>query len=133
MIYPDVTGPITPDELLVAYGQVGLVGLIDLGYFHAIAGSSDSARLFTVTVPVVGDVSAPNGSSFVQGTLDYSTHNLTEAPLLLGFVGSVTADHVPSVTLYDITATSCRFIARQEAFTGPSAPLDSTLNVVALR
>ena len=123
MNFPQIVGPITSEQLYIAYSQVGIEGLIELGYFNALSGGDNSPRLFTVQIPVVGDATHPNGASFVQGTLDYTAHNLEAAPLLLGFVGSVPADHVPSVTLYDITATSCRFIARQVALTGVSAPL----------
>lgn len=134
MQYAPVNTPVSIDDLYVAVSRYGLEGSVQLGYFHAIAGSASSPRLFTVNVPVVGDPSDPYGPTYIQGTLDYSTHGLTEAPLLLAFLGNVPANHLPSVDLFNITKDGCSFIARQSPIgAAASQPLKGTLTVIALR
>lgn len=130
MEFPLVTAPVSIDDLFVAYSMFGVPGLIELGYFHALAGDAGSARKFTVTVPVVG----ASNANYVRGTLSYSSSALTEAPLLIASVSGVSANHAGSVDLFNVTATSCDFIARQSPVDGSATlPLNGTLTVVALK
>ncbi len=134
MQYTPVEAPVTVNDLYVAHSRFGIDGLIKLGYIHAVAGTVDSSRKFTLTVPVVGDPDDRYGPSYVQGQLDYSGYKLTEAPLLLAFVGGVPDSHVPSVDLFNVTKDGCSFIVRQSAIMGSvTEPLDSTLTVIALK
>lgn len=134
MQYAPAVAPVSIDDLYVAVSRFGLEGSVQLGYLHAIAGGVSSPRLFTLTVPVVGDPNDQYGPTYIQGTLDYSSHGLTEAPLLLAFLGNVPANHLPSVDLFNITKDGCSFIARQASIGAANTqPLNAMLTVTALR
>lgn len=121
---------LTPEGLYVLYTQIGLNGLFEEGAFFNLQGNSGSARAFTVSLPVLGDSNA----NFVRGAISYAQFALVEAPLLLGFLSGVSADHAPEVIFYNVTPTTANFIVRQSnVIGGTTLPLSATLIVIAIK
>lgn len=133
MTYETVTD-VTVDDLYRALARFGTLQTAEMGYFHALTGTDSNPILFRITVPVVGDVEAPNGPTYARGTINYGGKGLTTPPKLLGFLEGISANHTSSFDLMNITATSCNYTVRQNKSVQPydTLPLDATFTIIAL-
>ncbi|CAI8959267.1 hypothetical protein [Pseudomonas sp. IT-P218] len=133
MTYETVTD-VTVDDLYRALARFGTLQAAEMGYFHALTGTDSNPILFRITVPVVGDVEAPNGPTYARGTISYADKGLTTPPKLLGVVEGVSPDHTSSFNLTNITATSCDYTVRQNSTSASvnPLPLNGSFTIIAL-